>query len=186
LFVQHAPPHRAPRYPSLPRFGFVARSEASRRCRTIAPSGLGSFRTFCSPSPSRPAELGLFGAFRPAGHQAAGEIGFVLHDWRGRVRAAGRRAGTPPQACPRSAIRNRRIGFVWHLSLYGVLAGSIGFVWRIRRSRRQPGLPQSALFRTSNFTLQTSNFLSIGFVSRSGASRRCRTNGRRPSLKCKV
>ncbi len=40
----------------------------------------------------------------------------------------------------------------------------IGFVSHIRPSRCRPGFLKLALFRTSNFTLQTSNFFSIGFV----------------------
>jgi hypothetical protein len=128
----------SPRYSILPKFGFVSRSGASRRCRTFCPAthvpaapsrpappgigfvlhdcpstlrGLGVPSASSGQAPARHSpKLGLFRTFRPPVPAELPEIGFVWHNRP--ARAGGGRS--VPIRNPKSKIRNREIGFVWH------------------------------------------------------------------------
>jgi hypothetical protein len=109
------------------------------------------------PSHPTPPELGSFCALRPPEPQPTSQIGFV---WRNRPARAGG-AGLSP-------IRNRGIWFVWRICPASRVRSpqmpQSAQVWLCfaHFALGTPGrLPDLALFYTSHFTPQTSNFFQL-------------------------
>jgi hypothetical protein len=143
----------------LRAIGFVWRIGSSHGL--ACPSGGGKLGLFVRRAPSRPGGIGFVCTTGPHRPEAAGR--------HGRPAKLGLFVQDPRHRSPDTPGRPRLALFVHGDTPLRAWARQIGFVWTTGPpvARR----PRLALFRTSHFTPQTSNFFSIGFVS--AKSRAC-------------